>query len=318
MTPGGSFLCLGSATAFGAMAIFGKLAFDEGANAGTLLAVRFLVAAAVLWCVLLASGALPALRRLRRRDVATAFALGACGYALQSGCYILALERIDASLLSLLLYTFPAIVTVAAVALGRERLDRRRVVALGLVSAGLTLVLAGAGTGALEGVGVALALGAAFVYSTYILVSDGVAQRLPALMLATLVCTGAAISLTVGSTVAGQFHPGAVTAAGWGWLAGLAVVSTVAAIVMFFAGLSRVGPTAASILSTVEPVVTVALASAVFAERLTGAQLAGGALVLTAVVVLRTGRVPQRAAERAVVAPRERAAEAAPAVGLPR
>jgi drug/metabolite transporter (DMT)-like permease len=277
MTPGGSFLCLGSATAFGAMAIFGKLAFDEGANAGTLLAVRFLVAASVLWCVLLASGALPALRRLRRRDVATAFALGACGYALQSGCYILALERIDASLLSLLLYTFPAIVTVAAVALG-----------------------------------------AAFVYSTYILVSDGVAQRLPALMLATLVCTGAAISLTVGSTVAGQFHPGAVTAAGWGWLAGLAVVSTVAAIVMFFAGLSRVGPTAASILSTVEPVVTVALASAVFAERLTGAQLAGGALVLTAVVVLRTGRVPQRAAERAVVAPRERAAEAAPAVGLPR
>jgi drug/metabolite transporter (DMT)-like permease len=209
----------------------------------------------------------------------------------QAGCYFVALERIDASLLSLLLYTFPAIVTVAAFALGRERLDRSRIVALGLVSIGLTLVLAGAGTGALEGVGVMLGLGAAFVYSAYILVSEGVAKRLPPLTLATLVCTGAAVSLTVGSTAAGQFHPGALTAAGWGWLASLAAISTVGAITMFFAGLARVGPTTASILSTVEPLVTVALASVVFAERLSGAQLAGGALVLAAVLVLRTHRV---------------------------
>ncbi len=293
----GSLLCLGSAAAFGAMAIFGKLAFDEGATAGTLLAVRFGFAATMLWCVLLLRGAAGTVRALSRRDVAMALGLGACGYALQAGCYFLALERIDASLLSLLLYTFPAIVTVAAVALGRERLDRSRVVALGLVSAGLTLVLAGAGTGALEGLGVALGLGAAFVYSTYILVSDGIAQRLPALTLATLVCTGAAISLTAGSAATGQLHPGALTAAGWGWLVCLAAISTVAAIAMFFAGLSRVGPTSASILSTVEPLVTVALASAVFAERLSAGQLAGGALVLTAVLVLRAHRTAGRLAK---------------------
>jgi drug/metabolite transporter (DMT)-like permease len=287
MSPAGSLLCLGSAAAFGAMAIFGKLAFDEGATAGTLLTVRFALAAATLWCVLGVRGALPAVRKASHRDVAIALGLGACGYAFQAGCYFLALERIDASLLSLLLYTFPAMVAAAAVALGRERLDRPRVVALGLVSTGLTLVLAGAGTGALKGVGVALALAAACAYSTYILVSDGVARRLPALTLATLVCTGAAISLTAGSVAAGQLHPGAVTAAGWAWLACLAMVSTVAAITLFFAGLARVGPTTASILSTVEPVVTVALASVVFAERLSGAQLAGGALVLTAVLVLR-------------------------------
>jgi drug/metabolite transporter (DMT)-like permease len=293
MASTGRLLCLASAAAFGAMAIFGKLAFDEGATAGTLLAVRFALAAAMLWCLLVARGAVTTVRALARRDLVIALGLGACGYALQAGCYFVALERIDASLLSLLLYTFPAIVTVAAVALGRERLDRSRVVALGLVSAGLTLVLAGAGTGALDGLGVVLGLGAAFVYSTYILVSEGVAQRLPALTLATLVCTGAAISLTVGSTAVGQFHPGALTAAGWGWLVCLAAVSTVGAITMFFAGLSRVGPTSASILSTVEPLVTVALASLVFAERLSGGQLAGGALVLAAVLVLRTHHVAE-------------------------
>jgi drug/metabolite transporter (DMT)-like permease len=305
MRPTGSLLCLGSAAAFGAMAIFGKLAFDAGATTGTLLAVRFALAASVLWAMLAVRGELASVRRVARRDVVLALGLGACGYAAQAGCYFLALERIEASMLSLLLYTFPAIVTVAAVLLGRERLDGRRLGALLLVSAGLVLVLAGAGTGALEAAGVALALGAAFVYSAYILVSDGVAQRLPALTLAALVCTGAAASLLIGSSALGQLHPGAVSVGGWGWLVCLSVVSTVAAIVMFFAGLSRVGPSTASILSTVEPVVTVTLASLVFAERLAGAQLLGGALVLTAVLVLRTGGADRslETVETAVVQP---------------
>src|SRR3954454_1834145 len=288
MSSRGTLLCLASAAAFGAMAIFGKLAFDDGVSTGTLLAARFVFASALLWGLLLARGAVSSLRALPRRDLAMAVGLGACGYALQAGLYFAALQRIEASLLALLLYTFPAMVTIAAVLLGRERLERRRVIALVVVSLGLVLVLAGAGTGALEGVGVVLALSAAVVYSTYILVSDGISRRIPALTLATLVCTGAALSLTLGSLAAGELHPGAVTAGGWGWLVCLSVVSTVGAIAMFFAGLSRVGPSSASILSTIEPVVTVTLAAIVFGERLGGLQLAGGVLVLTAVLVLRT------------------------------
>src|SRR5919106_1466405 len=122
----GTLMCLGSGAAFGTMAIFGKLAYGEGATVGTLLAVRFALAAAVFWALVLAGGAMPEVRALRGRDVAVGLALGACGYSLQAGCYFAALERIDASLLSLLLYTFPAIVAVAAVALGRERLSGRR------------------------------------------------------------------------------------------------------------------------------------------------------------------------------------------------
>lgn len=285
----GAVVCLLSAAAFGAMGIFGKLAFDDGANPGTLLTARFAIAAIALWCLMLLKGSLSQMRAVAPRDLTIALGLGACGYALQAGCYFVALEHLDASLLSLVLYTFPAIVTVAAVALGRERLDRRRVLALGLVSTGLVLILGTAGASKVNGVGVALGLGAAFTYSAYILISDGIARRVPALMLATLVCTGAAISLTVGSALTGQLRPGEVTLAGWGWLAGIAVVSTVAAITLFFAGLSRVGPTSASILSTFEPVVTVVLAAAVLGEQLAPIQLAGGAFVLTAVLVLRVG-----------------------------
>jgi drug/metabolite transporter (DMT)-like permease len=292
-------MCIGSGAAFGAMAIFGKLAYGEGTNVATLLTTRFAFAAVLFWVLVIAGGAGREVRALARRDVATGLALGACGYAIQAGCYFAALERIDASLLSLLLYTFPAMVAATAIVLGRDVVDARRLTALGLALCGLVLVLAGAGAGALDAVGAALGLAAAVVYTTYILVSDGVAGRLDPRVLSALVCTGAVVSLTIGAVLLGQLHPGAVTAAGWGWLACLAIVSTVGAISLFFAGLSRVGPTSASILATVEPVVTVLLAFLVFAETLGVVQLAGGALVLTAVIVLS-----------APLRPRSRAAEA--------
>jgi drug/metabolite transporter (DMT)-like permease len=288
----GTLMCLGSAAAFGAMAVFGKLAYDEGTTVGTLLAVRFALAAVLFWALVVAGGEAREIRALSRGDVALGLALGACGYAIQAGCFFAALERIDASLLSLLLYTFPAMVAAAAVALGRERLDGRRLAALGLASGGLALVVAGAGAGALDPLGTALGLGAAVVYTTYILVSERIAARLRPQLLSALVCTGAAVSLTAGTALLGQLRPEAVTAAGWGWLACLAVVSTVAAIGLFFAGLPRVGPTTASILSTVEPLTTVLLAFLVFGETLGVVQLAGGALVLSAVLVLQA-RAPR-------------------------
>jgi drug/metabolite transporter (DMT)-like permease len=289
-------MCLASGASFGAMAVFGKLAYDEGTTVGTLLAVRFALGAVMFWALVLAGRALSDLRRLSGRDLSLALLLGAAGYAIQAGCYFAALERIDASLLSLLLYTFPAIVAGAAVAIGRERLDGRRVAALGLASGGLALVVAGAGAGTLDPVGAALGLGAAVVYSTYILVSDGIAGRVRPRVLSALVCTGAAVTLLIGSALLGELRPGAVTATGWFWLACLAGVSTVAAIALFFAGLSRVGPSTAAILSTIEPVVTVSLAFVVFGEQLGPVQLIGGALVLTAVLVLQAA-VSMRAQE---------------------
>jgi hypothetical protein len=69
----------------------------------------------------------------------------------------------------------------------------------------------------------ALGLGAAVVYSTYILVSEGVAARMRPTVLSALVSTGAAASLIAGTALLGQFQPGELTAAGWGWLACFAV-----------------------------------------------------------------------------------------------
>jgi drug/metabolite transporter (DMT)-like permease len=286
-------LCLFSAACFGAMAVFGKLAYADGVSPGALLLLRFAMAAAVLGLLLLFR---PGLRSAgagpvhggepRRRLVTIALALGAAGYAIQATLYFSALQRIDAPLVALVLYTFPAMVTVAAALLGRERLTPARCAALLVASCGTLLVLLGGGGIGFDPVGVGLAFGAAVAYTVYILVADTVVDRLPPVVLAALVMTGAAAALAVRAAFAGgvDLH---FAAAGWLWLVLIAVVSTVLAMLAFFGGLRRTGPSTAAILSTFEPVVTTALAAVALDEFLAPVQLAGAAVVLSSVAVLQ-------------------------------
>jgi drug/metabolite transporter (DMT)-like permease len=290
----GALLCLMSASCFATLGVFGKLAGDAGANISSLLLVRFGLAALAFWLVLRVTGGWAGLRRLPRRVVFIGLGLGAAGYSLQSTLFFAAIDRLDVSLVSLLLYTYPAFVTVAALALGRAEPSLRIVAALVVASAGLALVLLAAGTGAFDLVGALLALAASVTYTTYILISDRIIGAIDPFALAALVLTGAAASFTVTGLATGSLDL-ALGADAWLWLLLIAFVSTVVAVSAFFAGLRRVGPSEAAILSTFEPVVTVALAYAVLGERLTPAQLAGGALVLAAVVLLqlRPRRAPR-------------------------
>ncbi len=282
----GAGLCLLSAAAFGTLGIFGRLASDAGADTATTLLVRFGLAAVVFAAVLGWTGRWRAMRGLSRRVVVTGLALGAAGYSLQSGLYFAAIGRLDVSLVALLLYTYPAFVTIAALALGRLAPSPRIGAALTLASAGLVLVLVAAGTGAFDVTGALMAIGASLTYTTYILVSDGIVGDVDPFALALLVLTGATVTFSVAGLATGSIDF-ALPAEAWLWLVLIALVSTVVAVSAFFAGLRRVGPSEAAILSTFEPPVTVALAFAVLGERLSVAQLAGGALVLAAVVLLQ-------------------------------
>ena len=249
------------------MAVFGKLAYDAGVSVDALLLVRFGLAGVLLLAVALARGAL---RNLPRRGVVTGLGMGVFGYAAQSGLYFSALARIDASLVALLLYLYPVLVMIGAIALRREQASRRRIGALAVALAGIGLVLSGAMTGRFDLLGVLLALGAPIVYTCYILVGDSLTADVPPLALTALVCTGAFGTFLVLALFRGTdltFAP-----IGWLWLAAVALVSTVAAILFFFAGMARVGPSVASILSIFEPVVTVVAAALVFGEQLSAVQ----------------------------------------------
>lgn len=268
-----------SACAFGAMAIFARRAYADGIDTATLLALRFGIAAVAMVAIAAARG----VRWPRGHDLALVVALGAIGYAGQAASFFSALTLAPVGLVALLLYLHPAIVAVLAAWRLRERLSPVRVAALALALGGsaLTIGPALAGAGDAAPAGIAFALLAATIYAVYIVAGTRVARRVDAVAMSAVVIASAAAVFAAVALARGPVLP--VTPGGWGAVAAIALVSTVAAITLFFAGLARVGATRAATLSTVEPVVTVALAALLLGERLTTWQLAGGAMILVAV-----------------------------------
>ena len=278
-----------SAVAFGAMAILARFAFASGVDTTTLLALRFAIAAVVMFAVLRARGlALP-----RGSTLGVLVALGAAGYGGQAICYFTALRLAPAGLAALLLYLHPALVAVLAAVFLHERLTAAKLVALASRSRARrsrsrrrSAATRGAAPDILAGLGFAVA-SAAF-YAAYIVVATWIGRRADALPMSAVVIASAAAVFVVATIVRGPQWPG--TAAGWLAVAGIALLSTVLAITLYFAGLERIGPVRASTLSTVEPLCTVVLAAWVLDESIAPVQLAGGALILAAAVLIARAR----------------------------
>jgi drug/metabolite transporter (DMT)-like permease len=282
-----------SALAFGAMAILARFAYADGVDTPTLLALRFGIAGA---CLL----AIARIRRLelpRRRDLRAVALLGGAGYGGQAATFFVALTLAPASLVALLLYLHPALVALLAAAFLHERMNAAKLVALVVALAGMALTVGPALQGGFGDfprlpVGIAFALAAAAIYSVYIVAATRLTERVAPLALSTVVVVSAAVVFATVAFANGPRWPS--SSSGWLAVAGIALVSTVAAITLFFAGLARIGPTQASTLSTIEPMFTVVLAAALLGERIAPVQVAGGALILAAVLLL--ARAPRAAA----------------------
>jgi drug/metabolite transporter (DMT)-like permease len=271
-----------SAACFGALAVLAKLAYVDGADPIGVLFGRFLIAGLAMLVLLRVRG-----QRLPRGRVLVALVLlGGVGYVGQSLTFFSAAALAPAGLISLLLYVYPAIVTIVSVVLFKESLGVVKVFALVIALAGTVLTLGE--TGQAPPLGIALGLLSAAAYATYILVSSRVAPRAGAIPAATVVINAATVSYAVLAVVTRPALPR--TTGGWLAVAGLALICTVVAFVTFLAGLERVGAADASTLSTLEPAVTIALAALLLGESVRAFQLVGGALILAGVVILsRTG-----------------------------
>lgn len=278
---GGLALVIVSAVAFGAMPIMAKVAYHSGAAPVALLAARFTAGALLLAAIRRIR--LPGQPWPRGRDLVALFLLGAAGYFGQSMAYFSALERIPAALVAILLYLYPGLVVLIAAVFLRERPGRAAVACLAVAVAGSALTV-GPVRGAAPVSGLLLGVAAAMAYSVYIVVSSRVVPRVGALTSIVVVAAGSAFSYDLLTVLTRPAWPR--DAGGWLALAGVGVVGTVVAMLCFFAGLERIGASDASVLSTVEPVVTVALGVVVLRETLGVVQSLGAVLVLAAVVVL--------------------------------
>ena len=274
----GTISVVASGLCFGSMPVFARAAYASGVDPPTLLLLRFTVAAAVLWAVLLARGA----RLPRGRWLAVLAAMGGLGYAGQSFFYFTALTMASAGVVTLVLYLYPALVALLSRLVLGHALSPLQVAAVATALVGSVLTVGRAGDA--TPLGILLAVLAATTYAVYILTGSRIPAEVTPTASSTAIITGAAISYAALGAVRGVRLPG--TPGGWGAALAIALVCTVLAIFLFQAGLQRLGAVRASVYSTVEPAFTLLLAAALLGERLTALRVAGGALIIGAVVLL--------------------------------
>ena len=288
---GGILLVLVSAVSFGFIPIFARLAYSQGVGIDELLFVRFLLAFLIMGAILAAS------RRLtvpKKDDLLILILLGALAYFLQSTLYFTALLYSPVAIVALLLYTYPVFVTIGAFALGWEKISRR--LAGAFVIATLGLILAANPFGSSIGLGVILALGSSITYTIYILGGSKVLRRIKGEVAAFYVLGAGSISFGLTGALTGSIHLN-WTLEGWFWVAMLTLLCTVVAISTFFMGLSKIGPSRASLISLVEPVTSVLASLWLFGNALNTLQWFGGLLILIATAITALYGIPEPRAD---------------------
>jgi drug/metabolite transporter (DMT)-like permease len=273
----GLLLVLAAALAYATMPIISKMAFAAGVTTSALLAWRFLLAAALFAVLGWNAPALPWRRRLALWAIGSVFVGNAIAY-------FTALQHTPASVISLLLYSYPVLVTLLAPLFGLERLRARGVLAALMAFGGCALTAAGASLSGVSLKGVALALVSALVYALYVVLSSRFASDIPAEAAAAHLAQACAVFFLAAGAIRGELGmPPTLTA--WGLVAAIAVVCTVFALRAFLAGLALIGPARASVASSVEVLITIALAVAFLCERIGPREVLGGALILGAVAL---------------------------------
>ncbi len=273
----GLLLIIISAASFGTLAIFGRFAYAEGMDTFTVLFLRFgLSASFMVLMLILRKEPFP-----RGRVLAQLIGMGGLGYGLQSFLYMTAIKYASAGLVALLLYLYPFFVAILSMIFLNEKPTRVKAIALLLALVGAALTV-GPVSGQL--IGALMAITAALVYSIYIIVGSNVMRHVSAFQSSTVIFASAGAVYGALTFANGANFP--QTSSGWLVILGIVLLSTVIPVVTFLAGLERVGPTNAAMLSTIEPIVTVLLATWLFGDKLLPIVLVGGFLILIAVVIL--------------------------------
>ncbi len=283
----GILLIVVSAATFGSLAIFGRFAYAAGLNVFTLLFLRFSFSALLMAGLLVTSRqALP-----RGKVLAQLIGMGALGYVAQSICYLTAIQYASAGLVALLLYLYPTLVALLSTLFLKSRLTRLKVAALAMATLGAALTANPQGPQAGSPLGILLAIGSAVIYSIYIVVGAGVMQKVSSFQSSAVIFASAGLVFSGLTALQGPQWP--VNLDGWLAVGGIVLFATVIPVVTFLAGLKRIGPTDASMLSTLEPAVTVLLAALLLGEPPQPLTLLGGALILSAVLLVTRGELRQ-------------------------
>jgi len=299
----GVAIVLVAASMFGTLGPLSRFAYDAGMQPLAFVtwrgAIGFLATAAfVAWRIGRGGRRMTRLADLDGRARLSLAIAALMGFLLNLSLFI-AFDRITVALVLLGFYTYPVLVAIINVLLGREPLDRPRVVALLLAVLGMVAVVASqldpAAGIRFDGIGIGLALAAACSQAVFVILSRSGYRAVPAdqamgVVLAVTVVCSVALALATGATPTLAYPlqaPSVLPLLAFTGLFAAAIPS-----MLFLIGIRLVGGTGAGILMLFEPVVGVVLAALLLNEGLSPIQVLGGLAILAAALILQRATRP--------------------------
>jgi drug/metabolite transporter (DMT)-like permease len=289
---GGVLLAAGGAVGFASKGIFAKFLYSRGMSFDTLLALRSALSLPVMWVWVLWLRGWRSIRSASREAVIGACVGGVTCYCAGALLNFYALTMLAASVERVILFSYPAMIVLAGMMLGRGRPAARAVIAIVLTYLGIFFTVGGFDAGLLRAnsSGAIDVLICAATYAFYFLVSERYVGALGSQQFALFAMTAAGAALTLLFSVRAGWSNVHLAFTDWALMAGLVLFATVLPMFLAAEGVRRIGAQRAALAGTVGPVATLVFASLLLHERLSSLQLLGSGLIVVGILVLELKR----------------------------
>lgn len=271
-----------SAIAFGIMPILAKLAYSGGANVQTTLFLRFSFATLMLFCYIKSKNIS---LKLEKKQYILLIFLGVVGYSLTSTMLFLSYNYISVGMATMIIHSYPAIVTFLSFVFYGEKLSLKKILCLILCILGI-FIMVDLGVANYDIKGILLALISAIGYSFYVLgASHKYIKSTNNYVITFYISLVSAISIlafglptqTINLNI--KFYSLVAILL-------LAFISTVIALMAFLQGVKIIGPSNASIFGTLEPIVTLVLGVLILGEGVQVKTILGSMLIIISMIIL--------------------------------
>jgi drug/metabolite transporter (DMT)-like permease len=281
----GYLLAALAALLFSTKSIAVKIAYEQGVDTETLLALRMGLALPVYLVI----GGLALFRRRQKgapfpasNALVRAAGIGVLGYWFASYTDFLGLSYISAQFERLILFTYPIFVVLIGAAFFGHSIERRVIVSIAFSYAGLALIFAEkqavGGSNVILGTGFVLV--SALAFALYQLLAKPEIARLgAALFTCVAMCTASVVALVL-FLATHEMESLRVSAPAFFSALFLAIGATVLPTFLMNAALQRISAQANATIGNFSPVATIILAVIVLGETLTPMDVAGTILVL--------------------------------------
>ncbi|MBW9171032.1 DMT family transporter [Clostridium estertheticum] len=271
-----------SASAFGIMPILAKLSYKGGANAYSTLFLRFLFAAIMLFYYLKTKGIS---MKLTKKQSILILVIGVFGFTLTTSSLYMSYNYIGIGMASMIFYIYPSIVTILAYMFYKEKIYSRKIISLIISLMGIYILIDKASV-SFNIKGIILALIAAVLYSLYVLgASNKEFKNINSYVLTFYISCASATVMFIAAISTNNFS---IHISFYALVAILliAFISTVVALMAFLEGVRLIGPSKASILSTIEPIVSLILGIIILGEAISSRIIIGSIMIVLSVVIL--------------------------------